>query len=74
MTDPNSKADTQAPSIHTPGNGLTKRELFALEAMKAVETANSSGSNFDEPLISSEVASRAVRIADELIEELNKVK
>lgn len=53
--------------------GLTKRELFALEAMKAVEIANIPN-EFQEIINAREVANRAVAIADFMMQRLNSDK
>lgn len=48
--------------------GLTKREYFAAIALNGVESSNP----MEEPLSIKEVAERAVKLADALIEALNK--
>lgn len=56
----------------TPGGiGLTKREYFAALAMQAVESGNVTTEHNDVLKIK-DVATRAVSLADALIEELNK--
>lgn len=52
-------------------DGLTKREYFASMAMQGIEASNFI-SNEQDPLKEHEVVKRAVRMADALIEQLNK--
>jgi hypothetical protein len=54
-------------------NGLTKREFFAALAMQGVEAHNIIDENGCYGTID-EVARRAVRLADALIEALDKVR
>lgn len=50
--------------------GLTKRELIAIEAMKAIEQSNVA-TELNDVLTIKEVTERAVNLADALIEALN---
>lgn len=53
------------------GEGLTKREMFAMHAMQGLLAANSGWEN-SSPMTNSEIAQEAVDLADDLLEVLEK--
>lgn len=65
ITNPN---DTAFPDQHLIGQGLTKREFFAAKAMQGL--IHNREYFFNENIFF--IAATAVKIADELIQELNK--
>lgn len=60
-------------SVASTTSGLTKREHFAIEIAKAIET-RAGETQYQARFDSQKVAERAVKLADLLIEELNKAK
>lgn len=68
------KTYSDDPAFKTDGmpNGLTKREYFAAAALQGIATIPFEGAICDRAGYREEQAWMAVRIAEKLIEELNK--